>query len=562
MSCLLFKACPGSLGEVPEYPSQMANGTLVTNQCAKSEGFTGDICSECLPGFYQLKDGGCLQCPSGVSGDNNIERYALFASIMGILYGTIVISAAFCKTQTLQTVGLLVGGLQRTLLVLGSISKALPDKWAQALLWLSPIQLDYTLVSLPGCSMSSPSRISFVAETVVFLGLVVATAFLVVLAASLRACWLKRKSKSKIFLSDRVNWRRSFGRRACFSLLMIGVSFYMPVCKELFRAVECVEVEPGGRRVVLTNPATECYKGSHLVLAVFVWPLLILYALFPLFVAVTLFRSNSKSSEPVVEGATSKNVRPAIVNSQQQIEDVADLDNSLLLDMSDVDDRDLQSEEFGKKPVLQVFFGRGVKPEHHKWYPSFLFIANAAVVPVSSFSKSSVLAVVFVVAVLFSAKVVLTFAFLPNVGLASNIFHLVTGLAQVAQCAVFIVWAEGKSVDVLSKNMPELAAGAGGAVVLICCLVLAQKVGLFRAVRDRFNCCCGEHSGTVHSELRNALLDNSGSVLQCDLTATSGDRNAKRTTEKRKEKKHKKTKRDRARPRPVNLVSYRGSIQA
>jgi hypothetical protein len=71
-------ACPGSLGEHPDYPLRLnEDGTRDTRRCI--EGYSGDFCSDCLPGYWK-SEMRCLPC-----GDES-ERAQLLAVLVSSLF--------------------------------------------------------------------------------------------------------------------------------------------------------------------------------------------------------------------------------------------------------------------------------------------------------------------------------------------------------------------------------------------------------------------------------------------------------------------------------------------
>jgi hypothetical protein len=98
-----------------------------------------------------------------------------------------------------------------------------------------------------------------------------------ILAAGIRAATVK----ANIVASSGVGRMKLWKRRSVHSLVILGAIVYLQFCIRSLQALNCTE--RNGKSVLLVEPSTQCYKGSHLVTASFIWIFLIVYGVgFPL----------------------------------------------------------------------------------------------------------------------------------------------------------------------------------------------------------------------------------------------------------------------------------------
>lgn len=288
--CAVFLACPGSCGEVPQYPVQIsADGSRVVSQCASLGGFTGELCSNCENNHYRGIDGSCQSCSSHT--DELIRAIGVIVTAALLLIGFALV-VALAPERKLHQIGQIVQWVQMTVMLGGFIVPRVGVAWITAVFNFAVI-VNFSLESLqPGCS--SVGEVSVFGYFWATIGLNLSAIVICVLSA-LAYGW---RLPAQRLLQQGYSRQKALLRRLIYALSMLLCVQYYQLAFRSVSLVNCISITQG-QLVLAIQPSVECYKGEHLPAVIVAWAVLLMLLVFPAWGVFSLTRAPKGDAIPV-----------------------------------------------------------------------------------------------------------------------------------------------------------------------------------------------------------------------------------------------------------------------
>ncbi|KNC55752.1 uncharacterized protein AMSG_11149 [Thecamonas trahens ATCC 50062] len=263
------------VGWVEPCPEPALARCLGGQNAACGRGYTGDYCAECAEGYF-LRGTECVSCGANADG--------IFAGLIlanSVFYGAFIVAAVFVKDRTLSTISRAVITVQMIRGVAKMNTEHLSPELRSVYAVFALVTMDAEFIR-PGCIVSSVFPVLFWANAALLASAIAAAVIIIAFA--------------KIVTGSHRFYRNRLTRTVVILLAMM----YLSLATYVLRGGYCLPGRDDKLRLV-AEPSTVCYQGSHLLVAIVSYALILSYVIgYPLIGFFSVRRNTARLwSDPV-----------------------------------------------------------------------------------------------------------------------------------------------------------------------------------------------------------------------------------------------------------------------